>query len=64
MLRNIGLRVVSRLQAGGRDEKGQGLAEYGLILAMIAVVCVGAVGAFGTAVRDSVAWKLFDAIGN
>ena len=25
-----------------RDEEGQGLAEYGLILALVAVVCVGA----------------------
>jgi hypothetical protein len=25
-----------------RDEEGQGLAEYGLILALIAVVCVAA----------------------
>lgn len=30
----------------GRDkEEGQGLAEYGLILALIAVLCVGALGA-------------------
>ena len=25
-----------------RDEEGQGLAEYGLILALVAVVCIGA----------------------
>lgn len=25
------------------DERGQGLAEYGLILALVAVVCIGAV---------------------
>ncbi len=27
------------------DEEGQGLAEYGLILALIAVVCIGALSA-------------------
>lgn len=33
-----------------KDEEGQGLAEYGLILALIAVVCVAAVGALGQSV--------------
>ena len=33
-----------------RDEEGQGLAEYGLILALVAVVCIGAVTALGGAV--------------
>jgi pilus assembly protein Flp/PilA len=28
-----------------RDEEGQGLAEYGLILALVAIVCVGALSA-------------------
>jgi len=27
---------------GVRDEEGQGLAEYGLILALVAVLCVAA----------------------
>ncbi|MCA9822973.1 MAG: Flp family type IVb pilin [Dehalococcoidia bacterium] len=31
-------------------EEGQGLAEYGLILALIAVVCVLSVTALGTAI--------------
>ena len=30
-----------------RDEEGQGLAEYGLILALIAVVCIAAVTLLG-----------------
>ena len=30
-----------------RDEKGQAMAEYGIILALIAVVCVVAVGLLG-----------------
>lgn len=33
-----------------RDEEGQGLAEYGLILALIAVVCIGALEAMGTGI--------------
>jgi pilus assembly protein Flp/PilA len=30
-----------------RDEEGQGLAEYGLILALIAVVCITALTLLG-----------------
>lgn len=33
-----------------QNEEGQGLAEYGLILALIAVVCIGALGALGTGI--------------
>ena len=33
-----------------RREEGQGLAEYGLILALIAVVCIGALTARGTGI--------------
>ncbi len=32
-----------------RREEGQGLAEYALILALIAIMCVTAVGFFGGA---------------
>lgn len=31
-----------------QDEEGQGLAEYGLILALIAVVCIGALTFLGS----------------
>jgi Flp pilus assembly pilin Flp len=34
-------------------EAGQGLAEYALILVLIAAVCVIALGQLGIAVRDS-----------
>jgi len=40
------LRVVARF----RSEAGQALAEYGLILALIAVVCILALTALGLAV--------------
>jgi pilus assembly protein Flp/PilA len=36
-----------------RDEHGQGLAEYGLILALVAVVCVGATRTLGTEVNGT-----------
>jgi pilus assembly protein Flp/PilA len=44
-----------------RDEEGQGLAEYALILAFIAVVCIAALQLLGvsiTSVLNSVATKL------
>ena len=31
-----------------KDEEGASLAEYGLLLALIAVVCIGAIAIFGT----------------
>lgn len=34
-------------------EAGQGLAEYALILAFVALVCVGALTAFGGAIANS-----------
>jgi pilus assembly protein Flp/PilA len=43
------LRMLARVQA--RDEEGQGLAEYGLILALIAVVCITALTALGAGVE-------------
>jgi pilus assembly protein Flp/PilA len=41
--------LVSCLQG----EDGQALAEYGLLLALIAVVCIAAVTALGLAIADS-----------
>jgi pilus assembly protein Flp/PilA len=46
----MALRVLARVQ---RDEEGQGLAEYGLILALIAVVCIGALTALGAGISDT-----------
>ena len=36
-----------------RDEEGQGLAEYGLILALVAVVCVGALTALSGGINTT-----------
>jgi pilus assembly protein Flp/PilA len=41
-LNNWAMRKLAALQA---REEGQGLAEYGLILALVAVVCIGALSA-------------------
>lgn len=46
---NWAISKIAKLQTA-RDEEGQGLAEYGLILALIAVVCIGALTALGTGV--------------
>jgi pilus assembly protein Flp/PilA len=34
------------------DEEAQGLAEYGLILALVAVVAIGALQLLGTGITD------------
>ena len=44
------LRIIARLQ----DEDGQALAEYGLVLGLIAVVAIVALTALGLAVTDKI----------
>lgn len=46
-INNWALRKYAALQARKHDEEGQGLAEYGLILALIAVVCIAALTLLG-----------------
>lgn len=36
------------------EESGQGMAEYGLILALVAVVCIAGFKLLGTKVKDNV----------
>lgn len=50
-LRNWAVSKVVAWQA--RDEEGQGLAEYGLILALIAIVCIGALTLLGGNIADA-----------
>ncbi len=35
-----------------RDEEGQGLAEYALIIALVAVVAIAGLAAFGNHLKD------------
>ena len=35
-----------------RDDEGQDLVEYAMLVSLIALVCVAGVGTFGTAVND------------
>lgn len=39
--------MLKRIRTMVKDEKGQALAEYGLILALIAVICIGALTLLG-----------------
>jgi hypothetical protein len=49
-------------QEQGRSEAGQGLAEYALILAFIALACVAALGALGTAIAGSPGFSIFSGL--
>ena len=50
-IKNWTLSKVAAVQARNTNEEGQGLAEYGLILALIAVVCIIALRALGLGVQ-------------
>jgi pilus assembly protein Flp/PilA len=43
--------VIARLRRFSRDEEGQDLLEYALLVALIALVCVTAIGLAGTQVQ-------------
>jgi pilus assembly protein Flp/PilA len=45
MLRNFGARFI-------RDEEGASLAEYGLLLALIAVICIAGMTLLGTKINS------------
>ena len=49
-IKNWTLSKVAAVQARNTNDEGQGLAEYGLILALIAVVCILALTALGGAI--------------
>ncbi len=50
-IKNWAITKVAKLQTM-QDEEGQGLAEYGLILALIAVVCITALTTLGGDLED------------
>lgn len=47
-MNRINMAIAQRLGAFAAREGGQSMVEYGLILALIAVVCIVAVGGIGT----------------
>jgi pilus assembly protein Flp/PilA len=47
--------AVSKIAAFKAREEGQGLAEYGLILALVAVLCVGALTALQGGISGTLA---------
>jgi pilus assembly protein Flp/PilA len=51
--KNWATRKVVELQARRMDEEGQGLAEYGLILALVSIACVIALIALGGALSST-----------
>ena len=52
-------RLLIRGESELCGESGQGLAEYALILGLIAAVCVGALGALGNGIANSPGFSLF-----
>ena len=50
-----------------KEEEGQGMVEYGLIIALIAIVVIGALGFIGTQLAtsdDGTGTGIFDRIGD
>ena len=45
------MNLITRLQSMARDDEGQDLLEYALLVALIALVCVAAVAAAGVQVQ-------------
>jgi pilus assembly protein Flp/PilA len=45
-------RVIALLERARRDQEGQGLAEYALILALIAIVAIVALLFLGSQISD------------
>jgi pilus assembly protein Flp/PilA len=46
------MQLVSMLRRFVRRDEGQDLLEYALLISLIALVCVGAITAAGTNVKD------------
>ncbi len=44
--------MMKKFKALIKDESGQGMAEYGLIIALIAVVCIAAMIFLGGSISD------------
>ena len=60
------MNLIARMRAFAVNDEGQDLLEYALLVALIALVCVGAVTMAGTSVNSiftTVAGKLATAAG-
>jgi pilus assembly protein Flp/PilA len=47
---NMNMNLINRLRAFVKKDEAQDLLEYALLIALIAIVCVGAVGLAGNKV--------------
>ena len=56
------MSLLRRLARRARDEQGQGLAEYALILGLVAVVAILALMTVGTDIKDLVFTTIGDAL--
>lgn len=45
------LNLLNNMKSYLRNEKGQGMVEYALIIAFVAIVVIGAVTLFGTQIQ-------------
>jgi len=45
------MNLIARMRAFAVNDEGQDLLEYALLIALIALVCVGAIGIAGTKVN-------------
>jgi len=48
---DMAMELITRLRALVQHDEGQDLLEYALLVALIALVCVGAIGLAGTNVN-------------
>jgi len=47
------VQAIRVTQRGQSDERGQGLAEYALILGLVALVCIGALSTLGGGITNA-----------
>lgn len=47
-------RLVQKIKCFHQDQNGQGMAEYGLIIALVAVIAIGAFVILGNGVKDKI----------
>ena len=52
--------LIARLRWRRSDEDAQGLAEYALILALVALAAVGGLTLLGSTIANSQIWNMFD----